>query len=171
MTAFDPLVSEDRFFAGVTPEDRRGLSILRNVGAFAVQFDRTDPRQTGARSRIVLVVHLSDSPTGRRIAPAATTEYVVIYDTIEVDDVVEAVESLEHVADLAVSHAYRPSETAVAENRASLALDARQCSWCGAEVTETRPPRSRQGEEFCTKAHRAASAAAVRRLRGRDDDS
>lgn len=40
------------------------------------------------------------------------------------------------------------------------------CAWCGAEI---RPclypvPMSSRGERFCTRAHRDASARAVRRL-------
>lgn len=38
-----------------------------------------------------------------------------------------------------------------------------ECSWCGADIAGV-PVRSRRGEVFCSKAHRDASARAVKAL-------
>jgi len=39
-----------------------------------------------------------------------------------------------------------------------------ECAWCGAEIDGKHPPGSVRGEVFCTRAHRDASARAVRVL-------
>ena len=41
------------------------------------------------------------------------------------------------------------------------------CAWCGAEIKLRRAPGSVRGEVFCCRAHRDASARAVRRLHER----
>jgi hypothetical protein len=38
------------------------------------------------------------------------------------------------------------------------------CVWCGGEISVNKIPKSKRGERFCSKAHRDASARAVRNL-------
>lgn len=42
------------------------------------------------------------------------------------------------------------------------------CAWCGAEITDPNPPKSVRGEKFCSRAHRDASARAVKNLRNKE---
>lgn len=94
----------------------RGIRVETHGDAWCVMF--SGPRRWWCADRAVLTVYRTDSATGRRLAPSLTSEFFVLFDTELADDVVEPVESIEQLAQIAVSWAPISSP----ENRAARRL-------------------------------------------------